>query len=192
MSSNRTLLWILSRLNNEDETRIPSWSGFQYLTSTPPALCKINVGYLQAITDSPTKYKVVYQLLLRSLNLVNELDIDFIFLKIGEAVYTKVIDLKFQLYKNNQEEFKCVIERMGGFHMIMCIMKCIYSRFKGLGIPELLSEVGLGGSGTIENDLKGGDVKAGIRYYKILFEAIQYIQLYKGFQKCGRIIEMTG
>ena len=66
---------------------------------------------------------------------------------------------------------------MGGFHMIMCMMKCIYSRFKGFGFPEFLSEVGVGGSGTIENALKGGDVKAGIRYYKILFEAIFRIRI---------------
>ena len=51
------------------------------------------------------------------------------------------------------------------------------SRFKGFGFPELLSEVGLGGSGTIENALKGGDVKGGIRYYKILFEAIFRIKI---------------
>ena len=98
-------------------------------------------------------------------------------MKVDQAVYTKVIDLKFELYKNNQEQFKCVIERTGGFHIIMYMMKCIYSRFKRVGFPELLSEVGLGGSGTIENALKGGDVKAGIRYYKILFEAIFRIRI---------------
>ena len=90
IKQDNNMLWILSRLNNEDEPRIPSWSGFQYLTSLPPALCKINVDYLQAITDSPTKYKVVYQVLL---TLMNELDIDFIFLEVDQAVYTNVIDL---------------------------------------------------------------------------------------------------
>ena len=66
---------------------------------------------------------------------------------------------------------------MGGFHIILCLMRCIYSRFKGFGFPELLSEVGLGGSGTIEKALKGGDVKEGIRYYKFLFEAVYRIKL---------------
>ena len=61
MSSDKTFFWILSRLNNKDDIRIPSWSGFQYLTSVTP-LCKINVGYLPAIPDSPMKYKVVYQI----------------------------------------------------------------------------------------------------------------------------------
>ena len=35
----------------------------------------------------------------------------------------------------------------------------------------------MGGSGTIEKALKGGDVKEGIRYYKFLFEAIYRIKL---------------
>ena len=59
MSSDKTFLWILSRLNNKDDIRIPSWSGFQYLTSVTPSLCKINVGYIPAIPDSPTKYSGV-------------------------------------------------------------------------------------------------------------------------------------
>ena len=70
-----------------------------------------------------------------------------------------------------------IINRMGEFHITICMMRCIHSRFKGFGFPELLSEVGLGGSGTIENALKGGDVKGGIRYYKILFEAIFRIKI---------------
>ena len=45
-------------------------------------------------------------------------------------------------------------------------------------MTELLAEVGgLGGTGTIDNALKGGDVKAGIRLYKLLFEAVYRIKL---------------
>ena len=139
-----SLLWILSRLNNKEDICIPSWSGFQFLTPVASSLCKINVGYLQAIPDSPTKYKVVYQILMRSLILMNELTIDFIFLVVDQAIYTKIIDLKFQLYRNKQNEFIQIITRMGEFHITICMMRCIYSRFKGFGFPELLSEVGLG------------------------------------------------
>ena len=109
--------------------------------------------------------------------LMNELEIDFIFLVVDQAIYTKIIDLKFQLYRNNQDEFMRIINRMGEFHITICMMRCIHSRFKGFGFPELLSEVGLGGFGTIENALKGGDVKGGICYYKILFEAIFRIKI---------------
>ena len=67
---------------------------------------------------------------------------------------------------------------MGGFHVIICLMRSIFSRFRGFGFIELLAEVGgLGGAGTIESALKGGDVKVGIRLYKLLFEALYIIKL---------------
>ena len=106
--------------------------------------------------------------------LMNELEIDFIFLVVDQAIYTKIIDLKFQLYRNNQDEFMRIINRMGEFHITIC-MRCSHSRFKGFGFPELLSEVGLGGSGTIENALKGGDVKGGYAITK--FSLKQYSEL---------------
>ena len=55
---------------------------------------------------------------------------------------------------------------MGGFHIIMCLMRSIYSCFRGFGFTELLAQVGgLGGPGTIEKSLNGGDVKMGIRLH---------------------------
>ena len=66
---------------------------------------------------------------------------------------------------------------MGGFHIIICLMKCIYSYFQGIGFSELLSEVGLGGAGSIDKALKAGDVNDGIRFYKMLFEAIYRIKV---------------
>ena len=46
------------------------------------------------------------------------------------------------------------------------------------GFVELLATVGsLGGSGTIESALRGGDVKLGVRLYKLLFEALYQLTL---------------
>ena len=61
---------------------------------------------------------------------------------------------------------------MGGFHVLMCMLKTIYSRFKGCGFVKLLAEVGIGGEGTIKKALSGGDVKEGVQLYKLLFEAV--------------------
>ena len=41
---------------------------------------------------------------------------------------------------------------MGGFHILLCLVRFV----------ELLSEVGLGGAGSIENALKGEDMKTGV------------------------------
>ena len=68
--------------------------------------------------------------------------------------------------------FDKIIVRMSGFHITICLLRTIYSCFRNTGLVELLSTVGLGGKGTIQNALKGGDVKYGIYLHKLLFEAI--------------------
>ena len=177
-ASKKTLIWVLCRLNSNSEipdtitTVVPAWSGFQHLTCEKPNLSEIDVGYLSAILDSPTKYKVIHEILRRSLECKEYLDLEFIFLEVDQAIYNKIIQVKFQLRKEDSLLYDSVIERMGSFHILLCVVRSIYSRYKGFGFVELLSEVGLGGAGSIENALKGGDFKMGIRYYKLLFEAI--------------------
>ena len=75
-------------------------------------------------------------------------------------------------------KFQNVIVKMGGFHIVLCMMRSIYSRFRGFGLVDLLSSVGgRGGPGTIESALKGGNVKTGIRLYKLLFETFYRIKI---------------
>ena len=101
-----------------------------------------------------------------------QLDIPFIFLECDQAIYNKVLQLLFKLERENYDIYGKVILRMGGFHVIICILRTIYSHFNGCGFVQLLSEAGLGGEGTITKALKGGEVKEGNRFYKLLFEAI--------------------
>ena len=99
----------------------------------------------------------------------------FIFLEVDQVIYHKILDVKFQLYQ--QAELDNIV-RKGGFHVIICLMRSIYSRCRGFGFVKLLSTIGgLGGPGTIESALKAGDVKTGIRLYKLLFEALYRIKI---------------
>ena len=134
------------------------------MTSRIPNLFEVNVGYLPAITDTPTKYSTIYKILQTAEKVMKELELGYIFLEVDQAIYHKILDVKFQLH--NTDELENVIVRMGGFHVIICLMRSIYARFKGFGFVELLASVGsLGGPGTVESSLKGGDVKTGIRSY---------------------------
>jgi len=50
-------------------------------------------------------------------------------------------------------------------------LRTIYSRYKGSGIAELLSEAGVGVEGRMKAALRELNDKQGIHYYKLLLEA---------------------
>ena len=155
-----------------DQQKVPAWSGFQQLTAGNVNNGLINVGYMPPITDTPTKWSVCFEIIKRTIEVMNELDLSFIFLECDQAIYTKVLQILFMKERENKSLYSRIVLRMGGFHVVLCMLRTIYSRFNGCGLVELLSEVGLGGEGTIKKALKGGDVKEGVRFYKLLFEAI--------------------
>ena len=78
----------------------------------------------------------------------------------------------FKLDNENNKIFDKIIVRIGGFHIIICLLRTIYSCFRNTGLLELLSRVGLGGKVTIQNALKSGDAKYDIYLHKLSFEAI--------------------
>lgn len=89
-----------------------------------------------------------------------------------QAIYSKVLDAMFKMDFEGSDIFTKLIPRMGGFHVIMCMLKTIYSRFKDSGLITWLVYSGCGGEGTITNALKGGDVKHAIHLHKLMYEAI--------------------
>ena len=99
------------------------------------------------------------------------------FIEADQAIYTKVLDAMFKLENDGKGVFKKIIPRMGGFHILMCMLKTIYSLFKNIGFIQLLSSAGMGGMGTLRKFLKGGDVKEGIEVHKKLFEALMRTKL---------------
>ena len=177
--------WVQCRRHNNNinsDQTIPAWSAFRQLTTEhhPPG---VNVGYLPAITAPPTQMNVILSILDRTMKCKTELELDFIFMEVDQAIYNKVLQVMFQFKQEGSTRFDNLIVRMGGFHIVMCLMKSIYSRFSGSGIIELLSEAGVGAEGTIKSGLNGSNVKQGVRYYKLLFEALlrsklNFIELY--------------
>ena len=174
LSSKKNMCWVLCRYKSTASSSrqiIPGWSAFQEKTTDTPSR-KVNVGYLPAITASPAKMNVILGILNRTVQYMKELHLSYIFLEVDQAIYSKVLQVIFKYESEGRQDFDNVILRMGGFHVIICMLRTIYSRFKGSGIVELLSEAGVGAEGTVKAALKGSNVKQGVRYYKLLFEAL--------------------
>ena len=64
----------------------------------------------------------------------------------------------FKMSEDGHDMFSKLIPRMGGFYIIMCTFKTIFSRFKDSGIIKLFY-FGISGEVTIKHALKDGDVK---------------------------------
>ena len=86
-------------------------------------------------------------------------------------IYCKLLDVMFEISEDGYEVFSKVIQRIGGFHVAMCILKTIFSGFKDSGIITLFVYSGISGEGTVKHALKSGDVKFGIHLHKWIFEA---------------------
>ena len=168
-SSLKTLLWCIMRFNGGH--KVPSWSGFQELT-TERDLQQAIVGYLPPIPESPTNMNVIYAEIERTEMMRRELQLDFIFLEVDQAIYTKVLDAMFKMKNQGNDRFPVIIPRMGGFHITICMLRTIYSLFNKAGFIQVLSAAGLGGLGSVKKALKGGDVNEGINLHKKMFEAV--------------------
>ena len=146
---------------------VSSWSSFQKQTCLKSTK-KAGLGYLPANTDLPTNFNVIQCIMNRTIECINYLNLKYIFLEVDQAIFNEVLQVLFAFQEKKTRKFDKIIVCMGGFHVILCLLKTIYSHFKDSGIIELLVEAAVGTEGTIRSG--GGDVKLGICYYKILSE----------------------
>ena len=123
----------------------------------------MQVGYLPPhIAAPPTEMRAIYAVINHSLDIMDELGNKFVFMEVDQAIYQKVLDSMFRMKKEETAIFNKVIPRMGGFHIVLCITRTIYSRFDHAGIVELLSSAVLGGKDTIRKAMKGEGTKEAI------------------------------
>ena len=98
----------------------------------------------------------------KAIECMNYLNLNYIFLEVDQAILNKVLQVLFAFQEKDNRKFDKIIVRIGEFHVILCLLRTIYSRFKDSGIIELLVEAAVGTEGIIRSALRGRDVKLGI------------------------------
>ena len=78
--------------------------------------------------------KVIFSVINRSLDVMTELNLKNIILEVDQAIYTKILDAMFRMELDGSMIFDKIIPRMGEFHIVICMLKTIFSRFKDSGI----------------------------------------------------------
>jgi len=101
----------------------PSWTGFfSHVSTTIPNVNRI--GYLPIIDGSPTDLSVVNTVLVRSLEIADELQQSAIVVVMDEALYAKAQQIRWM----NPVLQNRLILRMGEFHLCMCFLGVIGKR----------------------------------------------------------------
>ena len=84
---------------------------------------KVSVGYLTPIAAPLTEMKVIF-------SVMTELNLKYIILEVDQAIYTKRLHAMFRMELDGSMIFDKIIPRMGGFHIVICMLKKIFSRLK--------------------------------------------------------------
>ena len=112
------------KTQGNNEVLVPAWSSFQKQTSAKDTK-KAVVGYLPATIGSPTSMDVIQAILERSAKCMYSLNLNFIFLEVDQTNYHKVLQALFSHKQNGTTSYDKLILRMGGFHVIICVLRKI-------------------------------------------------------------------
>ena len=78
--------------------------------------------------------KVICSVINWSQNVMTELNLKNIVLEVDQVIYTKILDAMFQMELDGSIIFDTIIPRIRGFHIVICMLKTIFSRFKDSSI----------------------------------------------------------
>ena len=169
----KNLLWILVRLHASEKQSVPSWTGFNILVRNDHKVVKDNVGYLPIINAPATNMFTVYEVLTKSLQIKDTLNLQTIVIVFDQALYAKATETKWK----HKEQFKDLVLRMGVFHTICTFLLVIGKRFQEAGLRDVIIESGVIAEGSVSGVLEGRTYNRAIRCHKLMFEALNRLAL---------------
>ena len=160
----KNLLWILVRLHASEKQSVPSWTGFNISVRNDHEVVKDNVGYLPTINAPATKMSTVYQVLTKSLQIKDNLNLQSIVVVFDQALYAKATEIKWK----HREQFKDLGLRVGVFHTICTFLSVTGKRFQDAGLRDVIIESGEIAEGSVSGVLEGRTYNRAIRCHKLI------------------------
>ena len=90
------------------------------------------MGYFPAINDSPKSLSVIQYIIDRTIECMNYLNLLYIFLEVHQAIFNKVLQVLFAFQEKENRKFAKIIVHMGGFHVILYLLRTTYFCFNSL------------------------------------------------------------
>ena len=124
------LVYVLTEMAHAtDETPLPGWTGFNtMLIDEIPDVSR--VGYLPVINAPPTEYSTINEILKRSKDIAEKLELQHAVLVFVEAVYSKVEHVRWK----EPVFYDKFVVRLGEFHTIMSFLSAVSKLFEDGGL----------------------------------------------------------
>ena len=87
------VLWIITRLHDNVNQTVSSWTGFNIKTRDNVAVKSDKVGYLPTINSPATELKTVQEILSQSVSIQEQLGLDKIAVIMDQAMYAKATEV---------------------------------------------------------------------------------------------------
>ncbi|KAG1670390.1 Estrogen-related receptor gamma [Nymphon striatum] len=164
--SKEMLLEIQPELDTDDLQPVGSWTNFmKSVTDSTTTRCKLE--YLPVI-PLPPHDNVVKWYMDMILKMLDQLEIDHIFLHADEAIDSKVLIIQWL----NQGKYDQIITFLGGFHTIMVNLKILGKKYSCLGFKEWWVDADVIAQGSADQAIEGKHYHRSVRLHKQAFEAL--------------------
>lgn len=154
------------------ESSLPGWTGFNTQLSSTKSIPITKIGYLPVLDGNPSDISTVNSILLKSLEIADELQLPCIVLVMDEAIYSKAQQIRW----NNDEFLKRIVLRLGDFHVAMSFLAILGKRFGDAGLQDVFIESQLVAENSISRVISGHHYNRCIRAHKIMAEALQNLR----------------
>ena len=149
-------------MSNVHCQRVSRWTGFNFKLRSGIAI-EDNIAYLPTVNAPATDLGTVYEVLLRSLKIIQALDLNAIV-----CVFDKACEVVWK----NPDNFHPIVLRMGVFHTICTMLAVIGKRFVDAGLRDISVESGVIADGSIAGVLDSKKYNRAIRLHKFVYEAL--------------------
>ena len=169
-AESKDLAWVLSRLHNPNNQKVPSWTGFNHTVSNKN-YSKTIVGTLPLIDAPAHDYDTIWTVMMNCMTMTEKLGQKYTVVTFDQQLYCKAKML--QWYK--PEELKNVVVMLGGFHTQMNYGKCIGQFLEDGGMKDVWVESEVYGDVTADRILAGKDWNKMINAHKLVLESLWQI-----------------
>ena len=94
--------------------------------------------------------------------------------------YVHIVELKLE----NSIQFENIVLVLGPFHLQLSFIYCIYRRFRGLGIADVLVSAGVIAEGSVDQALRGEHYRRGVRCITLMREALIHSRIKEFLSTC--------